>query len=69
MGFQGKPSARGAYDAIVYIDGSEVVAEDADGSVISGGTAGMDDATVRDVAVTHLSAGQKLVHIVGLPLS
>lgn len=61
MGFQGKPSARGAYDAIVYIDGSEVVAEDADGRKIASGVAGTDDATVIQAVLSSFSNGQRLV--------
>jgi len=43
-------SPRGAYDAIVFIDGSEVVAEDADGRRIASGTAGTDDVAVLQAA-------------------
>lgn len=57
MGQHLDKSARGAYDAIVYIDGSEVVAEDADGRVIKSGVAGIDDDEVRDAVISHLSSG------------
>jgi hypothetical protein len=50
MGQKFNKYSRGAYDAIVYIDGSEVVAEDSNGRKIASGVAGTDDATVIQVA-------------------
>lgn len=38
--------ARGAYDAIVYIDGSKIVADDSNGRRIASGVAGTDDSAV-----------------------
>jgi len=63
MGNQGKPSARGAYDAIVYIEGSEVVAEDGNGRKIASGVAGTDDVSVIQSAITLMSG--TLIKIVG----
>lgn len=58
MGQKLGKSTRGAYDAIVYIDGSEVVAEDCQGRKIASGVAGTDDVTVLQAALT---AGGKVV--------
>ncbi len=61
MGQKFNKYARGAYDAIVYIEGSEVVAEDANGRKIASGVAGVDDDEVRDAAISFLATGGKLV--------
>ena len=53
MGQKFNKYARGAYDAIVYIDGSEVVAEDANGRKIASGVAGVDDYTVINSAIPY----------------
>ncbi len=53
MGQKLDKSARGAYDAIVYIDGSEVVAEDSNGRKIASGVAGVDDSVILDAALSH----------------
>jgi len=44
---------KGAYDAIVFIEGSQVVAEDADGRKIASGVAGTDDTTVFQAAANN----------------
>lgn len=44
--------ARGDYDAIVYIEGSEVVAEDSNGRKIASGVAGTDDHIVLNAAAS-----------------
>lgn len=54
MGQHLDKAARGAYDAIVYIEGSEVVAEDADGRVIKNGVAGTDDIAVFNFAMSYV---------------
>lgn len=46
MGQKLDKAPKGAYDAIVYIDGSEVVAEDGDGRKIASGVAGINDVAV-----------------------
>jgi hypothetical protein len=43
--------ARGAYDAIVYIQDGDVIAEDATGAEILSGTAGTEDSTVINAAI------------------
>jgi len=48
-------SALGAYSAIVYIDGSSVIAKDYKGDIISSGTAGTDDASVINDAISSLT--------------
>jgi hypothetical protein len=50
--------SKGPYSAIVYIDGSQVVAEDSVGRVIASGVAGTDDATVINAAYASLTAGR-----------
>lgn len=57
MGYQGKPSAKGAYDAIVYIEGSEVVAEDSNGRKIASGVAGENNAAVINAAIQYPHLG------------
>lgn len=54
MGQKLDKAPRGAYDAIVYIDGSEVVADDSNGRKIASGTAGVDDSTVINAALVHM---------------
>ena len=44
--FDKRQPSRGDYDAIVYIDGSQVIAEDSNGRKIASGVAGTDDAAV-----------------------
>ena len=46
-----KEVAKGSYSAIVYIDGSTVYAEDAEGKTIAQGEAGVDDASVIQSAL------------------
>ena len=55
--------ARGAYDAIVYIQDDELIAEDCDGAEIDSGTAGTDDATIIQVALDSISYGN--VYVIG----
>ena len=43
--------SKGQFSAIVYIDGSQVVAEDADGRVIARGIAGIDDVKIINTAI------------------
>jgi len=50
--------AKGPYSAIVYIEGSQVITEDADGKVIAIGVAGTDDATLVQAAIDA-------VHVLG----
>ena len=42
---------RGNFDAMVYLEGTSVIAADSDGKVIAKGTAGTDDATNITVAI------------------
>lgn len=56
-----KSGARGAYDAIVYIQDGDVIAEDAEGDEIEDGTAGTDDAAVINAAILAGSPGVILV--------
>ena len=54
----------GPYSAIVYIEGTHIVAEDADGKVIVSGVAGTDDDLVRDAALGYISSiGSGLLEI------
>lgn len=61
MGQHLDKAARGAYDAIVYIDGSEVVAEDSNGRKIASGVAGIDNITVAHAARDFIGINEKLV--------
>lgn len=61
MGQKLTKAPRGDYDAIVYIEGSEVVAEDSNGRKIASGVAGTDDATVIQAAVNTLSSKSRLM--------
>jgi hypothetical protein len=47
-------TSRAPYSAIIYVDGSSVIAEDSDGVKIADGVAGIDDATVIQAAITSL---------------
>ena len=49
--FDKRQPSKGAYDAIVYIDGSQVIAEDSNGRKIASGVAGIDDTDIFDAAV------------------
>jgi len=49
--------SKGTFSAIIYIDGSLVVAEDADGRVIASGVAGTDDTAVIQAVVTTIGYG------------
>jgi hypothetical protein len=49
------------YDAIVFIEGTSIVALDRDGDKISSGGAGTDDATVIQAAINSVTAGT--VHV------
>ena len=52
-----RPPSKGPYSAIVYIDGSQVVAEDADGKVIASRVAGVDDSAVMAAVAAALPNG------------
>jgi len=47
--------AYGGYSALVYIDGSFIIARDYKGDLIASGTAGIDDASVINSAITHVN--------------
>ena len=47
--------AVGGYSAIVYIDGSSIIAKDYEGNTLASGTAGTDDASVINSAITHVN--------------
>lgn len=49
--FDKRQPSKGAYDAIVYIDGSQVIAEDSNGRKIASGVAGTDDVSVIQAAI------------------
>jgi hypothetical protein len=51
------------YDAIVFIEGTTVVALDREGDVISSGTAGTDDLTVTQAAIAALPAASSLLQL------
>ena len=51
LAISGMQDSKGPYSAIVYIDGSQVIAETSDGQRIATGTAGKDDATVIQAAL------------------
>ena len=58
--------AYGGYSAIVYIDGSSVIARDYKGNIIASGTAGTDDVSVINSAVSSLSTiGKRLLYFDG----
>jgi len=50
--------AYGGYSAIVYIDGSSVIARDYKGNIIASGTAGTDDASVINNAFSNLTGSR-----------
>jgi hypothetical protein len=49
--------SRRDYDAMVFIEGTSVIAVDSNGSVISRGVAGTDDTTVIQAAIDSVTAG------------
>ena len=51
------------YDAIVFIEGTSVVALDRDGDKIASGTNGTDDSTVIQAAISALPARGGIVYI------
>lgn len=53
--FDKRQPSRGDYDAIVYIQDDEVIAEDATGDEILSGTAGTDDATIINAAIDSIT--------------
>lgn len=55
------PAYKRDYDAMVFIDGTDVVAIDSDGSVIDHGTAGTDDSTVIQAAIDNVPSKGKLI--------
>jgi hypothetical protein len=55
--------AKGPYNAIVYIDGTKIVAENSNGETISSGVAGTDDSTVINAA--SIFAGNGICKIIG----
>jgi len=58
--FDKRQPPRGDYDAIVYIDGSQVIAEDSNGRKIASGVAGTDDTDCFDTAVAACPHNGKL---------
>ena len=52
---------KGPYSAIVYKDGSSIYAEDANGTTIAEGEAGVDDASVIQSAIDALDDGETLL--------
>lgn len=58
--FDKRQPSRGDYDAIVYIQDGEVIAEDCDGLEIDSGVAGADDSTVINSAMSFLTNGGHL---------
>lgn len=58
--FDKRQPSRGDYDAIVYIDGSQVIAEDSNGRKIASGVAGTDDTDCFDTAVAACPHNGKL---------
>jgi hypothetical protein len=51
MQFLGALKARGAYDTLVYIDGTSIMAVNSHGNYVATGTTGTDDATVINAAL------------------
>jgi|GEM_PF-1759546 hypothetical protein len=51
------------YDAMVYIDGTTVIAVDSEGNTIKRGTAGTDDSEVIQAAVTNIGDNQGVVYL------
>ena len=69
-----KEVAKGSYSAIVYIDGSTVYAEDAEGNTIAQGEAGVDDASVIQSAMDgggkiFIKKGTYIIDLALLPKS
>ncbi len=58
--FDKRQPSKGGYDAIVYIDGSQVIAEDSNGRKIASGLAGTDDTDCFDTAVAACPHNGKL---------
>lgn len=58
--FDKRQPPRGDYDVIVYIDGSQVIAEDSNGRKIASGVAGTDDTDCFDTAVAACPHNGKL---------
>lgn len=58
--FDKRQPSKGGYDAIVYIDGSQVIAEDSNGRKIASGVAGTDDTDCFDTAVAACPHNGKL---------
>ena len=52
-----KGKSKRPYDAMVYIDGTSVIAIDSEGNVIKRGVAGTDDASVIQAMIDSLSGG------------
>jgi len=50
--------AYGGYSALVYIDGSSVIARDYKGNIIASGTAGTDDASVINSVLSNLTGSR-----------
>jgi len=48
--------AAGGYSAIVYIDGSSIIAKDYEGNTLASGTAGTDDASVLQSAIDYAAS-------------
>jgi len=48
--------AVGGYSAIVYIDGSSIIAKDYEGNTLASGTAGTDDASVLQSAIDYAAS-------------
>lgn len=51
------------YSAIVLINGSNVVAKDANGNLIANGVAGKDDTFIIQSAIDHFSSGNAIIYI------
>lgn len=56
-----RQAAKQPYSGIVYIDGSSILAEDADGQIIASGAAGKDDATLIQMADDSISSEGTLI--------
>jgi hypothetical protein len=54
---QSQEVSDGTYDIVVYTDGTEIIAEDNNGQVISSGIAGADDSEVIQAAMNAVSEG------------
>ncbi|NMA88236.1 MAG: PEGA domain-containing protein, partial [Methanoculleus bourgensis] len=58
---QNPEASQGSYDIAVYISGTDILAEDSNGQVISSGVAGTDDSRVIQTAVNAISDGTILL--------